>query len=109
MSYRLYEEATLEPSFIDNKHKEKQLYYNKHSTRLNAPMRIGLDIIFPLSYEIYLNKNASDMRKELIRAHLDAYDSIADVLFSEGVAPVGVTENEREEYDKRVKYLRDKL
>ena len=107
--YRLYEEATLEPSFIDNKHKEKQLYYNKHSTRLNAPMRIGLDIIFPLSYEIYLNKNASDMRKELIRAHLDAYDSIADVLFSEGVAPVGVTENEREEYDKRVKYLRDKL
>lgn len=107
--YRLYEEATLEPSFIDNKHKEKQLYYNKHSTRLNAPMRIGLDIFFPLSYEIYLKKNASDMRKELIRAHLDAYDSIADVLFSEGVAPVGVTENEREEFDKRVKYLRDKL
>lgn len=107
--YNLIEEATLEPSFIDNKHKEKQLYYNKHSTRLNTPMRIGLDIIIPLSYEIFLRKNASDMRKELIRAHLDAYDSIADLFFNEGVAPIGVTENEREEFDKRVKYLRDKL
>ena len=108
--YEFLEETTQYPSFIDKRVKKlKQKYYNNNTKQLNTPMRIGLDVLIPLSYEIYLKKNASDLRKELIRALLDSYDSIADMLFNEDIVPVGVTENEREEFDKRVIYLRDKL
>ena len=107
--YNLIEKTTLEPSFIDKQKKLSQVYYNNNTKQLNTPMRIGLDVFIPLSYEIYLKKNASDLRKELIRAHLIAYDSIADMLFKKGMSPVGVTENEREAFDKRVEYLRNKL
>ena len=106
---RLLTETTLEPSFIDKQKKLWQVYYNNNVKQLNTPARIGLNFLIPASYEGYRMKKSSDLRKDLIRDLLDTYDSIVDSLFNEETVPVGVTENEREEFDKRVKYLRDKL
>ena len=107
---KLLEEATLEPSFID-KHKELgRKYYKNNAKQPNRIKRFSLNTIVPASYEIYYRGIKKHIkRKDLVRALLDSYDSIADMLFNEDIVPVGVTENEREEFDKRVKYLRDKL
>ena len=103
-------ETTLEPSFIDKREKKlKRVYYNNHSKPFNTPKRIAADVLSSGAYEGVRAIKENKTRKELIRAHLIAYDSIADMLFKKGMSPVGVTENEREAFDKRVEYLRNKL
>lgn len=107
---KLLAETTLEPSFIDKREKKlKRVYYNNHSKPFNTPKRIAADVLSSGAYEGVRAIKENKTRKELIRAHLIAYDSIADMLFKKGMSPVGVTENEREAFDKRVEYLRNKL
>ena len=109
--YKLLEDTTLEPYFIDdNLTGEKQTYFFKHSTLLTNPWLSGVAAVLTGSLSLWVQLLKADgIRKELIRAHLEAYENISNALFGEESAPAGVMENEREVFDKRVKIFREKL
>ena len=109
--YRTLESAMLEPYFIDEQLTgEKLTYFFNHSTLLTNPIWSVFAAFLSMGGSALIQMiKAANMRKALIQSHLIAYSNIENMLFSGEQSLVGVTDNEREAFDNRVKYLKDKV
>lgn len=109
--YRTLESAMLEPYFIDEQLTgEKLTYFFNHSTLLTNPIWSVFAAFLSMGGSALIQMiKAANMRKALIQSHLIAYSNIENVLFSGEHTLAGVTDNEREAFDDRVKYLKDKV